>query len=261
MTAARLLLVRLAGIGALGVALSLLLGSAVGSTVTAGARTSAVALTAIPTTAPCAAPGGITVEGAGIVVVVPDEATVGMGVQTQASTAVRTQADASAAMTRIIAAIEALGIASADIATQSISLSPVYDTGPQASNPPKVTGYQASQSVAITVRRLAQTGAVIDAGVAAGATSVDGVTFSVADETAASTQARTAAFKDAKQRALTLAQAAGVTLGAAVSITEVSAPNVVPFAVPGPGAAVSTPVQPGTTDVEVDVEVTFAIGS
>jgi uncharacterized protein YggE len=261
MTAARLLLVRLAGIGALGVALSLLLGSAVGSTVTAGARTSAATLVAAPTTAPSAAPGGITVDGAGIVIVTPDEATVGLGVQTQASTAVRTQADASAAMTRIIVAIEALGIASADIATQSISLSPVYDNGPQAANPPKVTGYQASQSVAITVRRLAQTGAVIDAGVAAGATSVDGVTFSVADGAAASTQARTAAFNDAKQRAQTLAQAAGVTLGPAISITEVSAPNVVPFAVPGPAGAVSTPVQPGTTQVEVDVEVTFAIGS
>jgi len=260
MAAGRLLLVRVAVIGALGVALSLLLGSAAGSTVTAGARTSAVALTASPT-ATSAVTGGITVDGTGIVIVTPDESTVDLGVQTQASTAVRTQADASAAMTKIIAGIEALGIASADIATQSISLSPVYDTGPQASNPPKVIGYQASQSVAITVRRLAQTGAVIDAGVAAGATSVDGVTFSVANETAASTQARTAAFSDAKQRALTLAQAAGVTLGPAVSITELSAPNVVPFAVPAPAGAISTPVQPGTTQVEVDVEVTFAIGS
>ena len=38
------------------------------------------------------------VDGTGIVIVTPDEATVGLGVQTQASTAVRTQAAARAAM-------------------------------------------------------------------------------------------------------------------------------------------------------------------
>jgi hypothetical protein len=68
---------------------------------------------------------------------------------------------------------------------------------------------------------------------------------------------------DAQQRARTLAQAAGVTLGAAVSISEVSAPSPIPFAAAAPagGAQLSTPVQAGTTQVEVDVQVTFAIGS
>jgi hypothetical protein len=65
---------------------------------------------------------------------------------------------------------------------------------------------------------------------------------------------------DAKARAQTLAQAAGVTLGAPVSISEVSAPSPVPFAAAAPQALASTPVEAGTTQIEVDVQVTFAIG-
>jgi hypothetical protein len=205
---------------------------------------------------------GITVEGTGIVTVTPDEANLSLGVQTQAATASAAQSDASAAMTKIIAAVKAAGVADADLATQWISLRPQIDNGPDGNGPSKVTGYQASQSLQVTVRRLDQTGAIIDAGVSAGANQVGDVSFSLADPSAATTQARTAAMADAKARAQTLAQAAGVTLGAPVSISEVSAPSPVPFAAAsGQRAFVSTPVEAGTTQIEVDVQVTYAIGS
>jgi uncharacterized protein YggE len=65
---------------------------------------------------------------------------------------------------------------------------------------------------------------------------------------------------DAKVRASQLAAAAGVTLGAPIAISETSAPRPLPVAAPVGGMAVATPIQPGTTQVEVDVEVTYAIG-
>jgi uncharacterized protein YggE len=205
---------------------------------------------------------GITVEGIGIVTVSPDEASVSLGVQTEAATASGAQSDASAAMTKIIAAVKAAGVADADLATQWVSLQPQIDYGPNGSGPSKVTGYQASQSLQVTVRHLDQTGAIIDAAVGAGANQVGGVSFSLADPSAVTTQARTAAMADAKARAQTLARAAGITLGAPLSITEVSAPSPVPFAAAAPAArAASTPIQAGTTQVEVDVQVIYAIGS
>jgi uncharacterized protein YggE len=257
----RPLLVGLARLAGLGLVLGLLLGSPAGSTLAAGPVIPMPGRAATPMMVTSTPVGGITVEGTGIVVLVPDEASVGLGVQAQAATAARAQSAASASMSRVINAVTSLGIAGSDIATQSILLAPLYDSGPQASNPPKVIAYQASQSITITVRKLPQTGAVLDAGVAAGATEVDGVTFTVADATAATTQARIAAVNDAKQRAATLAHAAGVTLGTATTITELSGSSISPTVVPSPGVGTATPVQAGTIQVEVDVDVTFAIAN
>jgi uncharacterized protein YggE len=103
-------------------------------------------------------PPGITLEGIGIVTVSPDQATLSVGVQTQAATATAAQSDASRVMTKIIAAVKAAGVAAADLATEWISLQPQSDYGPNGSGPSKVTGYQASQSLQVTVRHLDRTG-------------------------------------------------------------------------------------------------------
>ena len=207
-------------------------------------------------------PQGITVEGSGIVTVTPDEAQISLGVQTQDASAAQAQSEASAAMAKIIGAVKALGVVDADLATQWVSLQPQVDYGTLGKIPSKVTGYQATQSLQVTVRQLDKTGAIIDAAVAAGANQVGGVSFSLADPSAATAQARTAAVADAKQRAQALAQAAGVILGAPLAITELSAPGPIPFAAAAPATGgASTPIQPGTTQVEVDVQATFAIGS
>lgn len=206
---------------------------------------------------------GITVQGTGRITISPDLATISVGVQTQASRAAEAQSQASAVMTKIIAAVKHAGIADADLTTQWVSLQPLYDYGPSGSVPPRVTGYQASQSLSVKVHEVASAGAVIDAAVGAGATQVDGMTFTVADPTAATGQARVAAMLDARQHAATLAQAAGVSLGALISVSEISTPmpTPIPYAagdVAAPG--VKTPVQIGTTDIVVVVEATFAIG-
>lgn len=206
---------------------------------------------------------GITVQGTGTITISPDLATISVGVQTQASRAAEAQSQASAVMAKVIAAVKHAGIADADLTTQWISLQPLYDYSPNGSVPPRVTGYQAGQSLSVKVHDVALAGPVIDAAVGAGATQVNGISFSVADPTAATSRARVAAMHDARQHAATLAQAAGVSLGALISVTEVSSPMPAPFpyaagdlAAPG----VKTPVQIGTTDIVVMVEATFAIG-
>ncbi len=219
--------------------------------------------TTLPVTTGSGAPiTGITVQGVGKVTLTPDLATISVGIQSQAPTARAAQSAASAAMTRIIAAAKKAGVAEVDMASQWVSLQPQYAYSSNGTTPPKVTGYQANQALAIKVRKIDTTGAVIDAAVGAGATQVSGISFSVADPTAATAQARTAAMADARKRASALAQAAGVSLGSLLMVTEVSAPAPVPYAAGELKAAadVATPVQVGTTDLEVDVTATFAIG-
>lgn len=207
---------------------------------------------------------GITVEGNGKITLTPDLARINVGVTFQGATALKAQGGASAAMARIIAAVKAKGIADADLASQWVSLQPQYDYTNSGTTPPRVIGFQANQSLSIKVHKIETSGDVIDAAVGAGATDVGGISFSVSDPAAATAQARTAAITDAKARAKSLADAAGVSLGAAISITEVSSPSVTPYPYQDKAAVGApsnpTPIQVGTTEVEVDVQVTFAIG-
>jgi uncharacterized protein len=255
MTSPRTIPVRTALIAAIGIAAIALLALNLTAwqSVARGVSTPVATGTNAPVT-------GITVQGVGKVTLKPDLATISVGIQAQAPTAARAQADASTVMNKVIAAMRKAGIADADMTSQWVSLQPQYIYAPNGSIPPRVTGYQANQSLSVKVRKIDNSGAVIDAAVAAGATQVGGISFSVSDPTAATAQARAAAMADAKKRASALAQAAGVSLGALITVTELSAPAPVPY-VAGDLAApgVSTPVQPGTTDLEVDVQATFAV--
>ncbi len=200
----------------------------------------------------------ITVHGTGTVTLVPDLATVVLGVDVRAVSARAAQADASSRMNAVIAAVKQHNVAPADMATVNVSLGPVYN---YSGDSQKLVGYEAAQSLSVKVRNLSDTGSLIDDAVAAGATQVQGVSLSVADPDVATTQARTAAVADAKARAQALAAAANVTLGAPISITETSAPQPTPLAMAAPamGAMASTPIVPGSFEVTVEVEITYAI--
>jgi uncharacterized protein YggE len=203
----------------------------------------------------------ITVNGTGRVTLTPDMATVDLGVDTRAATAAGAQEAAATKMTAVLASVRSFGIADKDIATVNIGLSPTYDynNGNQ-----KLTGYEATQTLEVKVHKLSDTGKLIDSAVTAGASIISGINLTVSDPAAATAQARTAAVADAKARATALAQAAGVSLGAPISITEVTSPvtTPIPFAMGAAPAAdkASTPIVPGTTEIDLDVQIVFAIG-
>jgi uncharacterized protein YggE len=203
----------------------------------------------------------ITVTGTGRVTLTPDTADLNLGVNITRTTATAARDDAATAMTKVVAAIKAGGVAAKDIQTSTLSLQPVYDYSNNGQG--KLTGFQVVNEVAITVRDVTKVGDLVDAGVAAGATSVDGVTFRVNDETAAEGQARTAAVADARAKANALAGAAGVTISGVESIVEQSdtTPPPLPFAAAAPAKdAASTPVSPGTTEVDIVVTVVYQLG-
>ena len=209
------------------------------------------------------APHTISVTGVGTVVTTPDVADLRLGVTITRPTVRATRADAAAAMTKVLAALKALGIADKDIQTTNISLQPAYDYNANA-NPPRIIGYALSNGVAVTVRDLDKVGDAIDDALAAGATTFDGVSFRVADPAKAQQQARTDAMNQAKANASTLAAAAGVTISGVASISETTAQTPYPIfygaAAGAPTKDVATPVQVGTTDVTITVSVVYLIG-
>lgn len=206
----------------------------------------------------------ISVTGTGKSSVKPDIADVSLGVQTQRETAKAARDDAANIMNAVIAALHNLGIADEDIQTSMINIGPVYDYN---SSSPQIIGYQVSNIVNVHVRDITKVADVIDDSVAAGATTVNGVTFDVADRATAENAARDAAVKDARSHAEALAAAAGVTITGVQSISETSY-NPYPYyygvadsAKGGaPGApTVPTPIQPGTQDITITLSVSYTI--
>ena len=205
----------------------------------------------------------ISVSGTGHVVLSPDTADLRLGVNVTAATVKAARASAAKSMTAVIAALKNVGIADKDIQTSIVSLQPMYDYS--AGGAGHLTGYQFNNGVAVTIRDLDKVGDAIDSSLAAGATSLDGVAFRVADEAAAEAQAREAAMNEAKAKAQTLASAAGVSISGIASINETAAPVPYPIYYGAMGAApatkdVATPVQPGSTDVSVTIAVVYLIG-
>jgi uncharacterized protein YggE len=202
----------------------------------------------------------ISVAGSGKVVVVPDIATIRLGVVIERNSAKAAREAAAEAMTRVVAAIRKLGIDEKDIATANVSLNPVYDY--PSNQAPRIRGYQLQNIVSVTVRDLDKLSDVLDNGVQAGATSVDGISFDVSDRAASEAKAREAAIADAKAKAETLAKGLGISIRGVASVSEqVSTPIWYErgyAAAPTDGGA-ETPVLPGTTDVVITVQVTFLI--
>ena len=204
----------------------------------------------------------ISVTGVGRVMLAPDTADVRLGVVVQKPTATEARAAAATAMTGVIDVIRKAGIADRDIQTSMLSLQPVYDYN-KNSTPPPLVGFQVVNTLNIVVRDLGKVGDLIDDAIAAGATSVDGVSFRVENPAAAEAQARTAAVEDARAKANALASAAGVSIVGVSAISEQSGPT--PYPVPYERAALAadgagTPVQPGQTEISVIVSIIYRIG-
>ena len=126
------------------------------------------------------------------------------------------------------------------------------------------TAFEVTNMVTVKIRAINNTGAIIDAAVAAGGDllTIDGVTFSVDQPDQYYAQARELAMNGAKAKASQLAELAGVTLGNVTYISESSStPIVYPEVFSAQGAALSagTPINPGQTDITVDVQVGYAI--
>jgi hypothetical protein len=204
---------------------------------------------------------GIWVTGQGKVSVVPDIASLSLGIEAQAATVAEAQSQAAEAMDRVMTALADNGVAEKDIKTQYYSIYPVrrWDDGKET-----LIGYRVTNTVTAKIRDIDRAGAIIDAVAEAGGdlTRINGISFSVDDPSAYQEEAREKAMADAKAKAEQLAALAGVTLGKPTYISEwgIQVPYpmaVMEAAVSAPLAA--TPISPGEMDISLSVQVVYAI--
>ena len=204
----------------------------------------------------------MSLTGHGEVRLAPDLAVVTMGVMSSAATA-REALDANTrAMQAVMAALAGAAIEARDIQTSNFAVNPRYDYGQNNAQPPKVIGYDVSNNVAVTVRKLESLGAVLDAVVSAGSNQINGVLFQVSKPEAATDEARKLAVADAQHKAQVYAEASGVSLGQVVSLAEGGGyqPPVPMFkSMRAEAVSADVPVARGEQTIAVDVSFTWEI--
>jgi uncharacterized protein YggE len=205
----------------------------------------------------------IAVSGVGEVSVAPDVADIVVGVVVQKPTVAEAQTAQATAMSAVVAAVKNNHVDDKDIVTVNLSLSPVYDYNTGGSMP-RLVGYQYANTVRITVRNIKSVPAVVDDAVAAGATTVGGISFRLDDPKSVQAQARQLAMADARSKADALTSAAGVSIKGVAAIAETTVQTNPTYAGgaldAAKAASVSTPIQTGTTDIVVQVTVSYLIG-
>ncbi|HET9210921.1 MAG TPA: SIMPL domain-containing protein [Thermoanaerobaculia bacterium] len=208
-------------------------------------------------------PPTLTVAGTGQARVAPDQATVRLGVLAQATTAREAQNQVNRSAQAVLDAIRKLGIPPERIQTTGLSLNPQYAQG-KPDQGPRITGYQASNTVTVLVEDLSKVGPVIDAGLTSGANNLDGVDFGLRNDAAVRASALTNAVESARVKAEALARALKLKL---VEILEVAEGGVSVSPPPSPfrgriamaAEAVATPVSAGEVGVEASVTIRWRI--
>ncbi len=195
----------------------------------------------------------------------PDLALISAGVVTRnadANAAMRTNASRMAA---VVAALKQAGVAERDIQTTSIGLQPQYNYS--SGQAPKITGYEATNSVSVRLRDMARIGDVLGALVAQGANQINGPTFDIDKPEAALDEARRAAMEQARARAELYAQSAGLKVRRIASISEsIEAsqrqprPMVRSMVSSNYEAANAAPVETGENTLAIDLSVEFELG-
>lgn len=203
----------------------------------------------------------LNVSATGVQRLAPDQASINLGVQTEAPTAVEALRQNNTRMAAVIAALRRAGIEERQIQTSGLNLSAQYDY--QENQPPSLRGYQASNQVTVTVSDLARLGPAVDAVVNSGANQVNGIGFGLRNADGAADAARLSAVADVRRRAELYARAAGLRLVRLVSLTESGGYTPQPprpmYAMARAQAADATPVAAGEVEVRVDVTATYEL--
>jgi uncharacterized protein YggE len=194
--------------------------------------------------------------------VVPDTATLSIGVVVQNSTAKGAADENAALMSAVVAELKALGLQDKEIQTSYVSVYPVYNYDGR----PTIIAYSASNNVQVTTTKLDKLSDIIDRSTAAGANQIGGISFSVSNDMQKELREElvTTAVADAASKASMLAKTLGVEITGVQtsSISENGVPRMY-YAMPEEAkdsAAGSTPIQPGESTVSMSVQVTYYIG-
>ena len=203
----------------------------------------------------------ITLTGVGTISVVPDAVRFNATVSVLSSTNAAALSSASKSSSAVRAALKDKGIAVKDIRSANISVYPEYTWTQEAGT--KITGYRASQSFDVLIRKASDAGSIIEAVVTAGGDNVQlgGVIPTTLNPSAATEEARAAAVANAKSKATSYAKLLGTSIGKVLSLEEQSSPVYSsPFPMAKAGiAADAVEIDLGEQDVTVTITVRWAL--
>lgn len=215
----------------------------------------------------------IMVEGTGEATAIPDVARISFSV-TESATAVSAAQEAATEKTdAALAALKELGIEDEDVKTLAYNVYPQYEYQAPCyaaicppSRAPRITGYEVSQTVEVTVRDTAKAGDVLQALGTTEVQNISGPNFTVDDAESVRAEARAEAIAEAKEKAKQLAKELGVSLVKVVSFYENQNYPYYGYdgmGYGGPEAAMSSVKAPslptGEQETTVSVSITYEI--
>ena len=162
----------------------------------------------------------VSVVGTGTSTVTPDTVRLDATVSSTASSSAAALASTSKSAQTFRQSLLSAGVLEKYITTQSISVSPNYTYPPNGT--PKITGYQASQSFSVIIRKASNAGAIVSAAQNAVGNNlqINDTNAYIFDESAAEATARAQAITLAKSKAESYATLAGAKLGKIEQINE-----------------------------------------
>jgi uncharacterized protein YggE len=198
----------------------------------------------------------VTVVGSGSVQGVPDTLTADVGIEVLAPDVPAAMAQTNERQQAVIDALKAGGIDAKDISTTTVGVAPQYGDNSA------VTGYRANNAITVTIRQLDKApgalASVVDAG--GNAARINGVRYSIENDSQLVSDARARAFEDAKNRAAQYAELAGLSLGKVISISEAPESNPPrPVPVPQSAKAAGVPLEPGEQTVSFAVTAVWEL--
>jgi uncharacterized protein YggE len=153
--------------------------------------------------------------------VVPDSATIQLGIVTERPTATEATAENARASAAVIDEIKAQGIAARDVKTISVTVGPIFDEERDANGRAlKRTqkGFRARNELEVRTASVQNVGTLVKRLIDKGVNSFRGVTFSLSDAEQHLDVLRASAIKDALRRARIYTEAIGLKLGKVLEI-------------------------------------------
>jgi uncharacterized protein YggE len=196
------------------------------------------------------------VSGDSLVQAQPDTAIITVSVVTQGKRALDAQQENATKSDAVVRALKAAAGGAAEVKTSEYSLQPqrVY----RENQPPTITGYEARNSVRVTLSDLTKVGAVIDATSLAGANDIPGISFQLRRDRPARDEALTQATREAVAKAQVIAQALGGRVVRIVEVQEEGTIRPVPVyeaKMEMGRIAAQTPIEVGTLDITSRVQL------
>ena len=176
-----------------------------------------IAVAMLLMTASALAETKITVSGTGEVRVSADTAVISVGVNARDKDVLKAQKKVNEAIASIRKALIDKGVEEENINTEFINIYAIYD---YQGDEEQLAAYNASSTLAVRVTDMESVGSLIDIAFAAGANTLNGITFSASDTEEAKALALEQAVEDAKQKAEILADAGGLKITGIEVISE-----------------------------------------